>query len=302
MPPRTALLTPLRAWRCPQCRAFATLPSRRALGPEHPRFIEVPEPPQQSAPYLPFIKGRLPVPRDVLRGDKGKDRAADEEIAKAAPAPKSQFQHPQGSREAWKQKLSESRRQNLREGLKALRARTNTANRRRTELTTQRQAEREEVLHRPEREDERLTAPSHGLDLQKLMHGAPPDPNRKKRLKIKARNVAQHNAKERAQRQNHLHNLYMQARTFIVTPQQLDQAVDEAFGTAENPVAFNSGTSMWNYGKPDSLQDMLNRANQTGGRGALESAGNRGSSVQSERMRRIAEALTGGKMDEFARD
>jgi hypothetical protein len=186
--------------------------------------------------------------------------------------------------------------------LKALRIRTNTANRRRTERTTQRQAEREELLHRPEREDERLTAPSHGLDLDKLMHGPPPDPNREYRLKIKAENVADRDSKERALRRDHLHDLYMQARTFIVTPQQLDKAVDEAFGTADNPVTFNSGTSMWTYGKPDSLQDMLNRANQTGGRGALESAGNRGSSVQSERMRRIAEVLTGGKMDEFARD
>ena len=302
MPPRAALSTPLRAWRCPQCRAFATSPRQRALGPEHPRFIEVPEPPQQTAPYLPFIKGRLPVPRDVVSGRKGKDRAGDEEIAKAAPEPKSQFRHPEGSRLEWKQKLSESRRQNLREGLKALRARTNTANRRRTEQTAQRQAEREELLHRPEREDERLTAPSHGLDLAKLMHGPPPDPNRRERLKLKAQNFDRVESIKSAQRQDALHSLYMQARSFIVTPEQLDKAVDEAFGSADKPVSFNSGTSMWNYGKPDSLQDMLNRANQTGGRGALESAGNRSSGVQSERMRRLAEALTGGKMDEHARD
>lgn len=197
--------------------------------------------------------------------------------------------------------MSESRRQNLREGLKALRARTNSTNRRRTEYTAQRQADREELLHRPEREDERLTAPSHGLDLAKLMHGAPPDPNREQRLQTKAANVAARDAIKSARRRDQLHNLYMQARSFIVTPEQLDKAVDEAFGSNDSPVSFQSGASMWNYGKPDSLQDMLNRANQVGGRGALESA-SRGSSVQSERMRRLAEELTGGKMDEHARD
>ena len=29
-----------------------------------------------------------------------------------------------------------------------------------------------------------------------------------------------------------LHTLYMRARSFIVTPEQLDKALDESFGTA----------------------------------------------------------------------
>lgn len=302
MPPRTALSTPLRAWRCPQCRAFATTSRLQVIGPEHPRYIEVPEPPQQQAEYLPFLKGRLPVPRDVFAGAKGKDRADDNEIAKAAPAPKKQFKHPSGSREEWKQKVSASRRQNLQEGLKSLRVRTDTTTRRRDEVSRKKIAERERLVRMPEREDERLTSPSHGLDLAKLMHGAPPDPDREARVRTKRERVRLMAAEKATERRDQLHTLYMQARNFIVTPEQLDKAVDEAFGTPDTPINFNGGVSMWQVGPPDSLQDMLNRATGSRGRGAMDSADKGVTGLQSERMRRIAEGLTGGKMDETARD
>lgn len=301
MPPRTPLRTPLRAWRCPQCRSFATTPRQAAIGPEHPRYIEVPEPPQQSAPYRPFIKGRLPVPRDIFAGAQGKDRADDEEITKATKRREHEPQHPKGSRDEWKQKMSEVRRRNLREGLKSLRTRKDTTERHLNERTARRQAERDELVHRPEREDERLTAPSHGLDLEKLLKGPLEDPTREARLAHKRQNVELHASAKQAERLDNLHTLYMRARNFIVTPQQLDAAVDEAFGTAEQPVTWANPhqPSMWSYGKPDSVQDMLNRANRTGGRQAMDGAEGY-SNVHKERVRRIAEALTGGKMEESA--
>lgn len=155
----------------------------------------------------------------------------------------------------------------------------------------------------PEREDERLTTPSHGLDLSKLLHGAPPDPDRAERIHHKRANVAAKSAHEREVRMDHLHTLYMRARNFIVTPQQLDAAVDAAFGTPEQPVDFSSagqakGTSMWAKGRPDGLQDMLAAASGEGGRGALQRAERvSGDRVQRERMKRLAERLTGGEMD-----
>ncbi|KAI7262710.1 hypothetical protein KC343_g5562, partial [Hortaea werneckii] len=112
-----------------------------------------------------------------------------------------------------------------------------------------------------------------------------------------------------------LHTLYLNAKTFIVTPQQLDQAVDEAFGTVEDPVRFdgdqqyeptgfyNSGMrnaqsqSVWAQGKPERVQDMLNRANNQGGKTAMENASTSLASVNKDRVRRIGEVLTGGKME-----
>lgn len=197
--------------------------------------------------------------------------------------------------------MSESRRQNLREGLKALRVRKDTRVRQTRERSERKAAEREALISMPEREDERLTTPSHGLDLSKLLKGPVPDPTRKKRLAQSTQRVVRKAERERKQRMDHMHTLYMRARSFIVTPEQLDNAVDKAFGTAENPVTFSNqtaGTSMWATGPPDSLQDMLNRVNRIGGRGLLETVQNKSvSSMQAERMKKLAESLTGGKMD-----
>lgn len=318
MPPLRSLSTPIRAFRCPECRALSTSSRALAVGPEHPRYIEIPESPQQTAPYRPFVKGRLPVPRDIFDGAKGKDRAADEEIAKATAIRERNVEHPSGSREAWKQKMAEARRQNLREGLKSLRDRKTRSDAQRNERALANQTSREEALHRPEREDERLTTPSTGLDVQRLLHGALEDPNRQARLAQKARNLEIFTSAKRANRMDQLHTLYMNARSFIVTPQQLDAAIDEEFGTADNPRQFghlqnnapyeNSETgrwsseitSMWAYGRPSSVQDMLDKSNgkTKGISTALGMAEGREGQVVDERVRRIAEKLTGGKMEE----
>ena len=303
MPPFTPRSTLLRGWTCPQCtrRTLSTTTRRQAVGPEHPRYIEVSEPPQQTSPNKPFQKGRLPVPRDVFAGAQGKDRAADSEIAKATPYPKKQIQHPAGSREAWKQRLAEARRRNLREGLQDLRARRISEERKRSVRTAKNRAEREELASAPEREDERLTTPSTGLDLDKLLHGPLEDPHREARLAHKARNVELHASAKQAERLDHLHTLYTRARSFIVTPQQLDNAVEEAFSgdrwSGAGTITGAPQASVWSYGRPESVQDMLNRANRVGGKTAMEGTGGF-SDVSAERMRRIAEKLTGGKMEE----
>lgn len=321
MPPRTPFSTPLRAWTCPQCRSFTTVQRRLAVGPEHPRYIEVPEPPQQSSPYRPFPKGRLPVPRDVFAGSAGKDRAADEEIAKATPTPTVQTRHPRGSRDAWRQKMAAARRSNLREGVKSLRERKTKTETSLRERVAQKQAEREALVQMPEREDERLTTASTGLDVRKLLHGPLEDPTRDARLAHKARNLTLHTAAKRANRMDNLHTLYMNARNFIVTPQQLDSAIDAEFGTPERPREFGQGTdqnspsygdadtgrwssevtSMWAYGKPATVQNMLERATK-GDSGkvlkAVEVAGGAPENIVQGRVRRIAEKLTGGKMEQ----
>ncbi|KAK5171876.1 uncharacterized protein LTR77_003513 [Saxophila tyrrhenica] len=279
------------------------------------------QPPQQTSPYRPFIKGRLPVPRDVFARSEGKDRAADEEIAKAAPAPTSQPRHPRGTREAWRQKMAASRRQNLREGVKTLRERKTRTETTLRERVAAKQAEREALVRMPEREDERLTTSSTGLNVHKLLHGPLEDPTRDARLAHKARNLTLHTSAKRANRMDNLHTLYMNARHFIVTPQQLDSAIDSEFGTPEQPRQFvgdrgrpaqgygefddggkwsSEVTSMWAHGRPATVQDMLNRAAQ-GDAGktsyAVDVAEGGTEGVTQSRVRRIAEKLTGGKMD-----
>jgi hypothetical protein len=305
MPPRTALSTPLRAWKCPSCRTFATTPSRNVVGPEHPRYISFPEPPQQTKPTRKWMKGILPVPRNVFAGTRGTDVSSDDSLAlstKDAAEPKSA---PAGSREAWKLRMAEQRKQNLREGVRELKRRQEVGIYKFRTQQAQKQRAREELVAMPEREDERLTTPSHNLDLEALYHGAPPDPSRETRLAAKRERHSTWVASRESERANSLHTLYAHARSFIVTPAQLDASIEEAFGTNDNPVTFNEGqgsgmrsaASMWNYGNPQSVQDMLNRANNARGGQALSQAG-RVMEVNQERVKRIAEALTGGKMDD----
>lgn len=203
--------------------------------------------------------------------------------------------------------MSEARRRNLEQGLKGLKARTLHRRDLLRKKSSADNLERKHLHRAPEREDERLTAPSHGLDLEKLLHGgAPPDPTREARLKAKARNLHIATRAKQAERLDHLHSLYMNARSFIVTPAQLDAAIEEEFGKDfRAPGAYamemgGSSQSMWNFGPPVTVQDMLNRANGSGGRFAVDVGGGGGmaAEVNSARVRRIAEKLTGGKMDE----
>lgn len=315
MPPRIPPppAATLGARGCPRCssqprRAFATTPRILRLGPEHPYYIPVPAPPQQTIPDRTFIKGRLPVPRDVFaHAEKGQDKASQEWLDRAAAPPKTQPQHGAGSYEAWKQSVSERRRRNLREGLAGLRVRRTEEERRMGARAERNRAEREAALHAPPREDERLTAPSHGLDLDHLrndhVNGVRVDPSRALRLARSRANLSAIAAQKRADRAQHVHALYTHAASFITTPSQLDAAIDEAFGSVEQPVTFvtadgmsSAGASVWAYGKPSRVQDLLNRANGNERGSALAAGRVDYVGVGRERVGRIVEAFTGGKL------
>lgn len=312
MPPRTALSTSLRSWRCPQCslRPFSTTQHNAAFRPEHPRYIDLPTPPQQTLPYNRPIKGRLPVPRPIFHG---KDQDAlshlDEHLAATTPAPTKTTPAPPGSHLAWKQNLSAARRRNLREGLHALRSRTLATRDRKATRAKDEALELRALRSAPQREDERLTAPSHGLDLAQLLHARTlPDPTRAARLANKRRNLHVATTAKKAERADHLQSLYVHARRFIVTPAQLDAAIEEEFdehgAKFAVPGSYASGVgsarSMWNYGAPMTVQEMLMRAGRgagPGGRGGRDALTTPHEEGNLRRVGRIAEKLTGGKMD-----
>lgn len=105
---------------------------------------------------------------------------------------------------------------------------------------------------------------------------------------MKARFEAKEAAKK-DERRNALHSLYMNARSFIVTEEQLNKKVDEVFDDPwyqENPEH-----SIWDKeGFPNSAQSMVLDSVQAR-RGAVARE------VMKQRAKRLAEELTGGKMD-----
>ncbi len=93
-----------------------------------------------------------------------------------------------------------------------------------------------------------------------------------------------------------LHTLYTNAQNFIMTPAQLNQAVDKAF---DDQGQFNSdkypGLSVWNTGVPEGIQDLLK--NRSGGSTATAvGALDENERIAKNRLDRIAGELTGGKM------
>lgn len=160
-------------------------------------------------------------------------------------------------------------------------------------------AERNRALEAPEREDERLTNPSVLQAAKPTKHHIMPDPHREARLAQKRANVAAMEAMRQEDRRNKLHTLYVNAQDFITTGKHLDTAIESVFDdqnqfmTDERP-----GLNVWNLGFPETVQELLSKANKDPrSQKAVDSAEGNGL-ITRQRMKRIAEELTGGKMED----
>ena len=302
MPVRLPQATGL--YTCPSCaarsapRSFSVSASQLALGPESPRYMDIPQAPQQTLPDKTRLKGILPVPRDVFAGQ---DPNAPLNLDQATKEPSRPQSH-NDPRSLWKDRMAASRRKNLKEGLNALQHRRVKSDEYMANRATLRQQDREARLHRPEREDERLTAPSIDSNLLTLLQKGPlQNPNKDARLADMRERHALKQAARQESRRDALHSLYVNARDFIVNDAQLSTAIDEAFGTVAQPRGFgNNGASVCDNtpSGPSYSFDMLNSATARGVRGGAlnQSTMNRDTALTAARVRRMAAELTGGQL------
>ncbi|GAB7338081.1 hypothetical protein MBLNU457_4448t1 [Dothideomycetes sp. NU457] len=318
MPPRVPTNQVRQVYECPTCiyrRSFATSAPRSAIGPESPRYIEVPQPPQQDVPDKKRIKGILPVPREIfdrktVRGNL--DAYVEKRIAGSTLLPDPSKLKDDDSIIAWKQRMADMRRNNLAEGLEALKNRKKRDDQYQARTQKKRQDEREALLSAPEREDERLTGNTLDVNLQALLAGGPlPDPDREKRVAAKRASVRQREAQLATDRQDHLHNLYVQARSYITTEDQLNKAIDDAFGTPEMPVMFDGDLNPFEHlGTPPSMATLLDMSRglpaRNGNRGAMAGStsnlSNSYTKIVQARLKKMAEELTGGKIADVNED
>lgn len=190
--------------------------------------------------------------------------------------------------------MAASRRTNLREGLVELYKRKKVHDGEVAVRSKTKSEAREKRLYAPQREDERLTNPTIKEANRILQSGPVPDPNRATRVAEKAARVQAKEAAREEQRRNALHTLYMQARSFITTEEQLDKVIEEIF--VESPYKGYSSDNIWDVlGAPPTVQDMLSTVNNTQKSALQYHAGP--AAITGERMKKIAEELTGGKMD-----
>ncbi|OKL56371.1 hypothetical protein UA08_08274 [Talaromyces atroroseus] len=274
-----------------QVRSFSVSSNLR-VGPESPNYIEVPQTLQPDLPPTPRVKGTLPVPREIFPARRP-DKATPAYISAATLEPSKPKIIKKGDPNAesieWKRKMAASRRKNLEEGLLELYERKKTTDAAMTRRSAAKQARRERVLRQPERDDERLTNPSV-IQALKTQHGILPDPDRDARLARSRERVLEKQLQKSAERHNDLHTLYMNARTFITTEEQLTREIEAKFredGGDEWLSDSGIGTNVWAKGAPPTIQDIVkNQTRDDVGRWRIEQ----------DRMSKVVEEMTGGKL------
>ena len=273
--------------------------SHAQVPPESPKFIEIPRLVQPRQPFPTHLKGVLPTPRKIsLRRElREEHKALPEYLAAVTPEPlEDKTTRSDNEFVSWKARQSELRRRNLREGLTELHQRRHELGLRRSITRAVNSRIREKLLYARERSDVRLTNPSVLSTQRPTKHHALLDPTRSARLAVKSQNVADMAAMREETRRNALHTLYVNAGDFITTGKHLDGVIDRAFDDNSQFRGDSSeGVNIWNLGPPETVQELLRKANKSGRQTALDSAeGNE--IITRERMKKIGEELTGGKM------
>lgn len=280
-------------------RAFSSTPASLALGPQSPNYIDVPKPLQPSYPVKPEVKGHLPIPRDVFKTRNKHPKESDVFVARSTREPKEVKAPGPYSKDAdyrlYKQRLAEKRREALKEGVKQLHERKVTSEAEYMARIQAIGARRRELAMAPRREVDVLTETSVAKGIRDFLSDAlPPRPDISK---ARSRAYQRRMARVQQMRASRLHDLYTNAREFIVDEQQLDEAIERAFGTDEEPVGWNNkgqmglrkdgheGLSPWNGPMPEGVGDMLQKLK-----------GGEGVGLAKERVKKLAEELTGGKM------
>ncbi|EXJ96317.1 hypothetical protein A1O1_01443 [Capronia coronata CBS 617.96] len=284
----------LRLLKPSSTRGFSTSAARTHIPPESPVFVDVPEP-YQSIRERPIpAKGLLPVPRELFPARRP-DKPGKEYLANVTrdPLPKNVVPEEELTELGkYKRRMAELRKSYLRDGLKELHRRKKSIDAQLVQRSAHKWHESARLAAQQEREDERLTRISvpSAMQPQKPLQLSPEE-----ELAIYNARKAAHDARVAAkheQRLEKLHTLYMNARGFITTKDQLAAALDATFTTTR---------SIWRSGKPDTVEEMIRRGRDRTsdqGRGGMMLATdvNERALRDQERMQKIAEKLSGGKI------
>ena len=288
----------VRAWKAGRgCIREFTTSSSFSANPESPSYIDVPRMIQPVHRTKKEVKGTLPVPREIFPARR-RDKPSEAYINAATPKPSKERvidpNDPHAEYNEWKYRMADVRRQNLREGLLELYERKQRTEKTASKRAIAKQVKRSRILHQPERKDETLTRqsiPEEFLKEKKLLqNGTLPDPSRMERLVQSQKSLARVSSKHVHRRQRALQSLYMNARQFITTEAQLNAEIEKVFPDGENEAWRNDhrpGENIWNMGPPFSINSIANAASSS------ETAK---WDVSQERLKKLGEGITGGKL------
>jgi len=281
-------------------RAFATSSSRKIVPPESPQYIDVPSSYQADLPLPRRAKGILPTPRELFPARRP-DKPGPKYLKNVTPDSTVKVSESQLSEiEKYRARMGTLRKNHLRQGLTELHQRKQEIIYKMHRQSAAKSSERSRLISQAEREDARLTNSSIPSAMQPAKSHVLEDVDAKQIYDTKKGNLEYHTARKEEERRDALHTLYMNARNFITTEEQLLKEIDFQFQAPEAHQLFQNGssdgTSMWNKGVPDTVATMVKR-----GRGSDEKTklgGDKADRVlrDQERMKKIAEKLSGGRI------
>ncbi|KAI0011918.1 hypothetical protein F4779DRAFT_143280 [Xylariaceae sp. FL0662B] len=287
---------------------FSTTPATARgvqIPPESPSFINVPNPPQdqsiEALRELKPIKGHLPVPRPVFARRDSHLKATDEWLSRTAPEPSSarSARPPHTEIQAWKRRMAASRRANIRSGVRDLWARKQRFDRTRLARQTARLDANRAAAMAPERDDDVLTRSS--ISPGTLQTTVQLDPERFERaLASRTRTAAIAHEKSEARR-DAIQELYMKARSFIVSEDELQAEVDRLFSPDywKNMGQSAAGAPIFNIwdmeGRQVAVKDLMDDVSRSSSLVVKNIESERTRTLK--RQKEVAEELTGGKMD-----
>ncbi|KAF2755035.1 hypothetical protein EJ05DRAFT_478848 [Pseudovirgaria hyperparasitica] len=278
-------------------RAFSMSSTRSQLPPESPNYVDYPMPELPVLTTKKPIKGVLPYPRDIFRHankTKGKiekntpdfiARATKEptkERKPATPEAKLRLQH--------KAEMAETRRKNLREGLREMERRRIDIQNIQHMKSQAKAAVIKAIDERPTPDDELFTATSMHPSIAAYMRGdlSPRPPTKEEIIRRTMR--YERGAKKRSKgRKKDLTTLFNQARTFITNIDDLTATIDKLFNVNKD-TNYDPTNNVWmanNRQAPISMDQLLANAVSKEGKG--------GRTVPRSTTK-LAEALAQGKI------
>lgn len=293
---RHAVKQILSASRC----FSASLPAHsNRVPPESPSYIRLPTPPQSDEAKPPRVRGHLPVPREVFPRAERDRKIQAEYMQKTAPQPAT-IHESVTEEQKWKSTMAESRRTNLEESLHALWSRRSSIDNNRNTRVRRKFDEHNRAAAAPERDDDRLT---RGTVLDSILDTRVyPDPERFARADRSRTKILAAEKSKREGRRDALMELYISASNFIVHETELKAEIEKVFADdyfhKQSQASNHRGVTenMWGiYGKPPSIANMMESS--TGASTKVMDYNESEYDRSVKRQKRIAEDLTGGKME-----
>ncbi|CAI4214529.1 unnamed protein product [Parascedosporium putredinis] len=276
-------------------RAITSTAQQCSLPPESPAYIPVPVPPLSDETKPTRVRGSLPVPRKVFPQPSDSRKLDPSYLAETYPRsekpqpPATLIEdHPQH----WKRIMADSRRKNLRAGLQGLWRRKLKRDERDASLGADKHKAHMAAGLAAERTDEFLTLST--ILQETLNTEVLPDPDRFQKAEVSRKRTLELEEERRDARLHSLMELYVNANHFIVDEKDLEVEVDHLF--SENYWRAPSKNSAWQeWGSQSGVNDMV-------GQTVRESAPTldnytAGYTRNMKRQKKVAEELTGGKME-----